>query len=379
VSRETAAIVGGLGSAKSVGRQFQAVQRLADAGRLDELVELAGTLEAEGTPAAWQFRSVFDHIERLLALTPTPKSARALLKTARLARVNTLPCPPSRERYLASMLGFAQTAESLLEVLDERQAQPEATELLACWVQEHVVRRGPLDAPAPVATFWEELRQANHPLGAMPLRLLPEEEACRRCLPHYGPQGGSWQSAPGATELASEDGAGGSGLRVVAERRAEDAMTAAVRLWTVESNGRSEARVFDVTPPVAAACLSTGDLLALGLQSLAGAGSADVCLRRVVLAEAVAHLFSAAANGGAYGGKAYGAYGRIAAWQSIAALAGQEADLSLAQLAEAANACAWHSFFANSPWFYGVAWDLGLACIRPGGGTVAVLAATDTD
>ena len=376
----------GLGRAKRVERQFQAVQRLADARRFDELVELAGMLEAEGKPTAWQFASVFEQIERVLAITPSPQSAWALLKVARLPRVNTFPSgQPSRERSLASMLGFAQARDTLVGVLERRDRWPETTELLACWVQEHVLRSGPLDSSAPVATFWEELRQRNDPLGALPLRLLPEEEACRRCLPHYGPLSAGWGAALGPIEVGPAEPTSGEAisrrgrLRVVQEHPAEDALTAAVRLWAVESNGCTEARIFDVTPPIATACLSSDDLLALDLQSLAGAASADVQLRRVSLAEAVALLFSAAANGGAYGGKAYAAYGRIGAWQSIAALAGRPSQLSLAQRAEAANACDWHSFFANCEWFCGVAWDVGLVCIRPGGGTIAVVAATDTD
>ena len=47
--------------------------------------------------------------------------------------------------------------------------------------------------------------------------------------------------------------------------------------------------------------------------------------------------------------------------------------------ARAAEACTWFSFHAVGDWFYDVAWDFGLIAVRPGGNTLAVLAATDTD
>jgi hypothetical protein len=41
--------------------------------------------------------------------------------------------------------------------------------------------------------------------------------------------------------------------------------------------------------------------------------------------------------------------------------------------------CDWFSFDADTNWFYQVAWDIGLAAVRPGRQHLAVLAATDTD
>lgn len=44
-----------------------------------------------------------------------------------------------------------------------------------------------------------------------------------------------------------------------------------------------------------------------------------------------------------------------------------------------AQKCAWFDFTGQSAWFYNVAWDIGIACLRPDGQSVAVLCATDTN
>ncbi|MFD4009691.1 DUF6183 family protein [Streptomyces albidoflavus] len=63
------------------------------------------------------------------------------------------------------------------------------------------------------------------------------------------------------------------------------------------------------------------------------------------------------------------AYGRLAAWQSLAALAGVADGAGSAEAEARAAECAWFGFDARTDWFEQVAWDIGLA----------VLAATDTD
>jgi hypothetical protein len=73
----------------------------------------------------------------------------------------------------------------------------------------------------------------------------------------------------------------------------------------------------------------------------------------------------------------YGAYGRRAAWESLAALAGvQETDTSVIE--RAADRCAW--LFYTSDWrlqFHSSV-DVGVAVLRPDRRTVAILAATDS-
>ncbi|KPC86519.1 hypothetical protein ADL35_11255, partial [Streptomyces sp. NRRL WC-3753] len=79
------------------------------------------------------------------------------------------------------------------------------------------------------------------------------------------------------------------------------------------------------------ACLTALDagavpaaLLTLGLESLAGAGrkKAALSVSACPPGQAWRVLFAAASTGGAYNSGSHGAYGRLAAWQSLAALPG---------------------------------------------------------
>ena len=95
-------------------------------------------------------------------------------------------------------------------------------------------------------------------------------------------------------------------------------------------------------------------------------------------------LFAAASQGGAYGTGLGGAYGRLAAWQSLAGLTGEAEPgagpvAGLDSVAAAASASRYLTFSASSRWYRQVAWDIGIAALRPGSRTLAVLTATDTD
>jgi hypothetical protein len=52
---------------------------------------------------------------------------------------------------------------------------------------------------------------------------------------------------------------------------------------------------------------------------------------------------------------------------------------SLADLSELATRSIWLEFSAGSRWFAQVAWDFGIAAIRPDRRSIAALAATDED
>lgn len=90
-------------------------------------------------------------------------------------------------------------------------------------------------------------------------------------------------------------------------------------------------------------------------------------------------LFAAASTGGAYNSGSHGAYGRLAGWQSLAALAGVADGAGSAEVEARAAECAWFGFDARTDWFEQVAWDIGLAALAPDRRRLAVLAATDTD
>ena len=234
----------------------------------------------------------------------------------------------------------------------------------------------------------ERLRAAGHPLGALPLRLLPVEG--RPHLPSYHLRGqsnvapfgpvrrdGEPQPVPPATVA----------VRDVTGAMAADLITSAVDNWVTDSNGRVAAHVFEVTPPLTPAALDAGLLAGLPVEALAGAGTADITAHRSTAAGAFTVLFAAASAGSAYGHGLCGAYGRLHAWRSMAGLLGVAGPGdapggdagAVERLAGLAEAAGYVTFGARSPWYCQVAWDIGIAVLRPGGGTLAVLAATDED
>src|SRR5262249_25412479 len=155
------------------------------------------------------------------------------------------------------------------------------------------------------------------------------------------------------------------------ERRAG----AAVRNWQAESNGRIEAGVFRASRPVEEDDLFVELVRSLGLECLAGLTTEGGRGSRVRPPPAMTLLFAAAANGGAYNRGLGGAYGRMAAWESLGALAGAAPGVPAEDVAVLAEQCLWLTFLADSDWFYNVAWDLGLVAIRPDRETLSVLAA----
>ncbi len=71
--------------------------------------------------------------------------------------------------------------------------------------------------------------------------------------------------------------------------------------------------------------LAGASLAALPLQALAGVAAPEIAAREATSAGAFEILFAAASRGGAYGTGLGGAYGRLAAWQSLAGLTGAAA------------------------------------------------------
>src|SRR4029078_10413965 len=70
-------------------------------------------------------------------------------------------------------------------------------------------------------------------------------------------------------------------------------------------------------------------------------------------------LFAAAANGGAYSSGLGGAYGRRAAWTSLAALIDAPPDAPPARVDELAKTATFLVFGAADGWWNDVAWDIG--------------------
>jgi hypothetical protein len=317
----------------------------------DQLEALGHALVALPDSAHWAFSSVLDHVLRLLALKRDGGRAAAAVRVA----VGGL--APAAVRRVAAMLAQAQREQVLVSQLAGLPDGDLGTELGACLLHEMILRRKSVTA---VADAWTR-RLAGHPLADLPLHALPGETRVPMANHGSGWQGTELPFGPSKVDPITLAGT----VPVMSRGSTPPDMTAAVTTWLTESNGRAEAAVFTFASPLAPDEVGVRTMAALGLDSLAGGG---LVLRQAGLDEVVAMVFGAAANGGAYDHGLGGAYGRAATWRSMDALAGGSH-----------VGCAWWLFDAANDWFYRVAWDLGVVCLRPGGHVMAVLAATDSD
>ncbi|MEU3827565.1 DUF6183 family protein [Streptomyces sp. NPDC029080] len=342
-----------------------------DAGWVADLGIALARAYGTGEPV-WQYRSVFDHLLRLLATTAGPGHVAQALRLVSSAEVTSR----RLDRYTASLLASGQAAEDLNVAFTGH--APE--ELRACLVHELVLRGVVVGEVPGIAGWATSPHWSHHPLGWLPLtRSGMEEEAD---LPSYGIRGSSHSMPYGPSEdrpSAVIADAHVPAARETTTPAVASRIGAAPANWAEQSNGRVEARVFDLAEPLDARTVPSA-LLALGLECLRGTGK-KTPLSVTVCPPALAWrvLFAAASTGGAYSSGSYGAYGRLAAWRSLAALAGSPEGATAAEAEAQVLDCGWHAFDAGTQWFEQVAWDIGLAALSPGGRRLAVLAATDTD
>ncbi|MFF4795620.1 DUF6183 family protein [Streptomyces sp. NPDC001276] len=325
----------------------------------------------------WQYRSVFDHLLRLLTTTSGQEHVEQALRLVSAAS------PGNRKlaRYAASLLADGQTAKDLAIPFAGGSSRAAASEeLRACLVQE-LVLRGVTIVESPAIEAWATSPHwRHHPLAWLPLELFAIEEAPP--LPSYSVGGSSYsmpygpQDGPGVT-LGSV-----THLPQVTDTTTEEfskAAAAAVANWAEESNGRSEAGTYDLGESVETEALA-GLLVTLGLECLNGVGPRKrLALSSCRPEHAWRMLFAAASTGGAYNNGVYGAYGRLAAWRSLTALSGASTTAPVGEVERNIQECDWYSFGAATKWFERVAWDIGLVSVAPGARRIAVLAATDTD
>ncbi|MFC6021406.1 DUF6183 family protein [Plantactinospora solaniradicis] len=275
-----------------------------------------------------------------------------------------------RVRYefaeVAAWLAIGQPAEHLLRVFDTADV---TDELAACLLQEVALR---YDATA-AAGFAGRLRATGHPLGRLPLRrTAAEHQIVLRChsdppKPDWHPPGDGAAPAPGPDEIDA----------TATEIHWSDAHRAlsAHRSWVSDTGDTTETRLFLLGRPLSAGDFGASLLRALGPRSI---GDAMTRTCRVTTADVLQTLFYAAAGGSAYGRRRYGAYGRRASWQSLAALVGVPDD-DTSTIEAAAGRCDWLLYTSNWHLQVDPSMDAGIAVLRPDHRTVAILAATDSD
>ncbi|MEV6028599.1 DUF6183 family protein [Streptomyces sp. NPDC052036] len=318
----------------------------------------------------WQYRGVFDHLLRLLATTAGPENVAQALRLVSSAEV----APRKLDRYMASLLASSHDAKDLAAAFTSRASE----ELRACLVTELVLRGVVVEEAPGIAGWATSPHWRHHPLGWLPLTL-SDVEACAD-LPSYSTRGSSHAMPYGPSESREQAVIAEADVPSAEEATTEAATTAmAVANWAEESNGRIEARVFDLAEPLDTQSLPK-TLLTLGLECLYGVGRrAPLSVDVRPPAQAWRVLFAAASTGGAYNSGSYGAYGRLAAWQTLAALAGSPEGATAGEVEARVRECTWCGFGADTKWFEQVAWDIGLAALAPDRRRLAVLAATDTD
>ncbi|WP_035804256.1 DUF6183 family protein [Kitasatospora mediocidica] len=320
----------------------------------------------------WQYRSVFDLLLRLLSTTAGPGNVTEALRMISSDEVTSR----KLDRYTASLLASSHEAADLAAAFTGRTSE----ELRACLVHE-LVLRGVDVQDTPGITGWATSPHwSHHPLRWLPLALSDLEGTA--VLPSHSIRGSSHSlpyGRPKSGELAVIADARVPSAEETTTQAAATAMAKAVANWAEESNGRIEARVFGLAEPLDAESVPTA-LLTLGLECLHEAGrTTPPSVAVLPPAQAWEVLFAAAATGGAYNSGSYGAYGRLAAWRSLAALAGSPEGSTSAEAEAQVLDCAWYGFGTDTQWFDQVAWDIGLAALSPGRRRLAVLAATDTD
>lgn len=346
------------------------------------LYKIASALKQTGGQSSiedWKMTSVFDHIIRILSLGSREGFAEAALELSFFGK----------ERHIAAMLAFAQSRPALAQLFERHADNPRYVEVLACILQERVLREGSVLSEEASRQFYERLKLQNHPLSVLPFSLFPEEERLKGYLPHFQLPGGSCSMPFGPNFNEKEEAqtsvpfSKSDTIRFIEVTTEETAnrIGTAVAKWKKESNGLIEARVFEASGHLPPAALSSEVLQSLGLECLKGAKSENIHLRESTLAEVMATLFAAAANGGAYNRGEGGAYGRLAMWHSLSGLAGGGSpDSGIEGSVAVIRACQrWWIFDAASDWFSQVAWDIGIVVLRPGNDAIAILAATDTD
>lgn len=370
-------IVDSLPNVKDLRKVWKVVDGRMAAGDASFIGDLGVALaarfgEGDRADAVWQYRGVYEHLLRLLALEAGPENLTQVLRL-----VSADPSAPQRkrERYVASLLAAGQRPEDIAALAfgGGGSTAGATDELRACLVHELVLRDVAVRELPRVAQWTALPHWHHHPLAWLPLNLAEFEQSGD--LPSSLVRGGSGGlSAPESTEVTTDE--------------ASASISAAVQNWNEASNGQYEARVFEFTKPVEPVAVPAA-LLASGLECLAERQRNDgFSVSACRPATAWRMLFAAASTGGAYNHGCYGAYGRLYAWRSLAGLAGLTGPAGLGDAADGASAaevvervsqCSWYEFDADSPWFYQVAWDVGLAAVDPDRLRLAVLASTDTD
>lgn len=289
-----------------------------------------------------------------------------------------------RRRQITAIRGYAAgiAGKRSLDsrVFEPPTNDPKAFEERSCLLNELVLRRRDLSVFPGSLKHADIMRERGHPLTWLPLSLLPPDAELP--VPQFNRSGGvSMGTVSGGEVLpirAIEDDVVPA---IIASEPfpPESRLFEAVRSWRNESNGSLEGILFHLNRPLRPDEAGRLWFTRLPAESLnASLIMANWSIHRVTTSHALAMLFGAAHNGGAYSEGERGAYSRLHAWQSLGVMAGCGEEADATTIASTAERCEWFTF-AGTNWFANIAWDLGLICLRRDRLTVVLLAATDAD
>lgn len=307
-----------------------------------------------------------------------------------------------RARTLGARLGQAQSVATLARAYrmlgSEATRGGRVTSLLACWTQEAVLRGKPVAIDATISAAWANLGAAGLELAQLPVELEALEERQLELAARYGVQSASgWagraprpSTARGATaSLATAE------LDDPARRARIAAFASSAR---AVSNGRVEARVIDLDPPLDARDVDASVVRALPLAALGGGDDeeeeedelaprpapparrerAAVGLAAIEPRQAFEALMAAAAIGGVYNVAWSGAHARGPARVSLGGLVGCPAGAPWGEVVERARRSTLWVVALDTPWFDSDGEEVALLALEPGGGRLAFVAYTDS-
>lgn len=282
---------------------------------------------------------------------------------------------------IASFLASSHTPRLREAIITRHVADGKFLSVIKPFIQESVARGANYESVDSIVSFWRKLKSQKEPLTWLPLHCTSVERTITfRVYSNLG----SCASMPSSSEEKAKPRAllpeiPGKPFTAIEEPISKVEAGRCVRQWVNDSNGKLEAKLFVTSLPISPSDISAEELLKLPLECLAGSNPGEVKVDAVPIERVFAVFFSAAANGGAYSHGEEGAYGRLAAWKTLAALVGVESSGSFDSVYSAVEQSNWRSISTTTKWFHKVAWDFGYACLRPDKRHIAIIAATDED